>query len=281
MKMALILSLLLTSFTLLGETTLPSRIHDLRHNLALKDVLVFLDSGRVLKLSPEKGDLLDFLVEAHREGSYVVIEHDEKRQILDAEIFLPPDNSSAPEQLVGFEKQNFTPTILPSYSEARNIFRNQRGRSMRNSECYHRAHIWSWEAYKNSGVNSMKVFMFFTQKYILENDYEWWFHVSPMVYVKEGNKVVEYVMDKRFLDGPALIPIWTNIFVRGRSCPEISKYSQYSENQQKESCFLMKFIMHYYQPKDLEALERYNAIKNFWFDWEVKEAYKLGFGVYQ
>jgi hypothetical protein len=60
---------------------------------------------------------------------------------------------------------------------------------------------------------------------------------------------------------------------------EISKYSQYLNNQEKEYCFISKYLMYYYQPKDLEAYERYNAAKTFWFDWEIEEAYELGFGV--
>lgn len=280
MKLPLILLLILSCFSLWAETMPPTRIHDLKQDKAFKEALVFMENGRVLKAAFENKELLRTLQEAHLAQSFLIIEHNEKRQIEDARIY---PHMEVPESVlteeIPWRKQNFTPTILSSYNEAKKIFRAQRGGSLGSSECYHRAHVWSWEAFKNSGINSMKIFMFFTQKFIRENDYEWWFHVSPMVYAKENGGVVEYIMDKRFLSGPSYLSTWTRIFVKGASCPEISKYSQYSQNQEKESCYLMKFIMHYYQPKDLEALERLNAVKNFWFDWEIKEAYQLGYGV--
>lgn len=147
-----------------------------------------------------------------------------------------------------------------------------------NSQCYNRAHVWVYEAKNNYSLNAMKVFMFYTRKYIRQYNFEWWFHVAPFTYIQEGESTVEKVLDPRFTRGPLVMKSWTDIFMRNKvTCPAITKYSQYANNQEAEYCYLYKASMYYVQPLDLENLENTGRTKTAFYNWEVNRAYRQGF----
>ena len=133
---------------------------------------------------------------------------------------------------------------------------------------------WANEEFRVSGLKSMKLFLFFTNRYIRNYNYKWWFHVSPMTYVKEGTKVIERVLDRRYTGGPRLTKTWTDNFIYGhRSCPQVAKYSQYYNNQEKEDCYLIKSTMFFWQPRDLGYYEQTGLQKTNFIQSEIDWAY--------
>ncbi len=95
---------------------------------------------------------------------------------------------------------------LQSISEAKSVFnklyRNRKGWS----QCYDRAHYWSYQMYKNNNIYSEKIFIFFTKKYTREINGRWWFHVAPALYIQ--NKL--HVFDPEFLGEPVPFEVWKN-----------------------------------------------------------------------
>lgn len=173
------------------------------------------------------------------------------------------------------------PTVLSSLDEVREIFKNLRRGSTSWSQCFNRAHIWAYESKKAYDLNSMKVFLFFTTKYIRRYDYEWWFHVSPYALTEEEGGVEERVLDFRFSRSPLQVKTWTDLFMINKaSCPVVGKYSEYRQNQDQEDCYLMKASMYYLQPLDLSSLEETGRERNSWNSYEVRRAYRNGFGIW-
>ncbi len=169
-------------------------------------------------------------------------------------------------------------SILDGQDEANSIFKKLNRRYRRRSECYNRAHVWSYESLSRFGLKSMKVFLFFTRKYIREYDFGWWFHVSPFTFVLENGEPQERVLDYMFVYSPSDMKKWTDYFMSNDAeCPTVSKYSDYANNQEKAYCYLIKTSMYYYQPLDLTKLEQSGNEKHEWVDWEVNNAYRQGF----
>ena len=84
---------------------------------------------------------------------------------------------------------------------------NQLHRNKRSSsECYERAHVWSYQMHKIHNINSQKMFVFFTNKYKREINGQWWFHVAPGVLF--NNEL--YMFDPEFLDTPVTYESWKN-----------------------------------------------------------------------
>jgi len=146
----------------------------------------------------------------------------------------------------------YTPTDVGTFEEANRIFRGLELGFRNKSQCYQRAMLWSHDMFKRNGVNSMKVFVFFTKKYIREYNYKWWFHVAP--FVMAGS--TEYVMDRSFLSKPLAMAEWTNNFIYSHQpCPTVAKYTDYSEHQEEAHCYLRKVPMFYYQPLNVQAMD--------------------------
>lgn len=236
--------------------------------------LLFMDDGSVLKItSRQKSDLLPY-INAERNSSVLRISINKKRQVLGVETL-----GYRPTVIQKInEVEEYLPTVLNSETEAYRIFSNLR-RARSRSQCYNRAHIWTYESKKKFNLDSMKVFMFYTRRYIREYDFDWWFHVAPFTYVGPALESSERVLDFTFTRSPVPMKTWTDIFMRNDAyCPTIKKYSEYENNQEGAYCYLYKTHMYDYQPLDLEARERSGAMKTNWVNWEVNNAYRNGFG---
>jgi Glutaminase len=171
-------------------------------------------------------------------------------------------------------RPSFSPSVLSGYGEAMAVFSELNPNANASSECFNRAHVWAYEEYTKRGLNSMKVFMFFTDKFIRDWGYDWWFHVSPFVYTGDG----ELVVDAYFTGQPLSMKDWTDSFIYSQAeCPEISSYSQYSQHQQENDCYLYKGSMFFWQPMDVEQLEIDGSEKTEFIQSEVDAAYSQGF----
>lgn len=238
-----------------------------------KETLLYLSDATVIRLSDQKD--ISFYEDAKNEGRLLKFKTDSNRYLLDAEElpFTP-----SPGNVKEIPEDVFTPTILNSPVEAATIFKNLRRNATSSSQCYNRAHIWSYESKNKFQLNSMKVFMFYTRKYIREYNFQWWFHVAPFTYVMNDGVKRETVLDPRFTKVPTEMKAWTDEFMKNKvTCPVISKYSDYANHQEDEYCYLYKTSMFYVQPLDLENLENTGKTKNTWLDYEIKRAYRNGF----
>lgn len=156
----------------------------------------------------------------------------------------------------------------------RSMNRNIRYRS----QCYNRAHIWAYEAHRDLGIRSEKVFMFFTSRYIREYHYRWWFHAAPLTRLRTAKGFEERVMDPRFFDRPVALRTWSNDFIKPRTpCKRVLRYSEYASAQNEEYCYFILAPMYVWQPKDLEQQEQDGSIKDRFLPFDVETAYQQAF----
>jgi len=171
----------------------------------------------------------------------------------------------------------YEPSVISS-EKATEIFDSMNRRVRRTSQCFNRALVWGYEAWKKHDLKSMKVFMFFTQKYIRDYHYHWWFHASPYTSVETLRGPEEQVLDRYFMPGPVSFKTWSDYFIKPKTpCPTVERYTDYSEHQQDQYCYFLKVPMFYWQPKDLEARDGGAPHADEFLQEEVNAAYRQGF----
>ncbi len=242
-----------------------------------KAMVLAQEEGRVLWADAQDSALLAALKEAQLEGHNVLINFDEES----GEIFAAAlaEETQVEDTFVSEKSLNnlFVPSVLP-LTNAQSLFDRMDSNTKRRSQCYNRAHGWAYDMWRLAGVNSMKVFIFFTARYIKEHDYKWWFHVAPFVMVQNNQMSSEAVMDVSFTNGPTAVQAWTDHFMpNGTVCPTVEKYSDYRQNQWVKDCYLIKANMYYRSPRDLELLETEGRQELGWNEAEVREARKQAF----
>lgn len=161
------------------------------------------------------------------------------------------------------------PTDIGSLERAQKIFKSLNDGDKSRSQCFKRAHIWSWDMWTKHGITSQKIYMFYTRRYIQLEDFDWWFHVAPMV-VANG---VELVMDKTFTSEPTTVPEWKKKFMKSEvKCNEIKKYAQYEDHQWNRLCYIMKTSMYYFRPLDMRRRDEQGIHKKNWVLMELQDA---------
>tara|TARA_Y100000768_G_scaffold389019_2_gene390431 strand:- start:170 stop:1045 length:876 start_codon:yes stop_codon:yes gene_type:complete len=160
-----------------------------------------------------------------------------------------------------------------------NVFRAQKTGMRKRSQCYNRAHVWSYEmrnySYNGRRVQPGKVWLFFTKKYIRAYRYKWWFHVSPYV----NSNGVKKVMDRRYMQQPADLRYWTNYFIQSQQeCRRAKVYTDYERNPQLGHCFVIFTSVHYWQPWQIEKNEENGTLQTQWSDYELRIAYRDALG---
>lgn len=153
---------------------------------------------------------------------------------------------------------SYEPTVLESEEAAQKLLRTMRKPSpiQWNIQCYNIAHVRAYEAWKNHGVKSSKMFLFFTKSYIRKYRFNWWFHVTPMVQVNVAGKAEERIFDREWSKKPIPVKTWTDKFIKSKKdCPVITKYSSYEQNQETNDCYVYPVPMYYWQPLHLMELE--------------------------
>ncbi len=281
----------LFTLPLWAATQVTTSIHDIDHGDSIADeALVFLTSGQVAKLNVNNIELLKKLNKSIQNRSTVTLEIDENREILDV---LPPSEKSVmteteplpvpleePKMLGPDPMAGYTPSVLPE-ATVKSYFREMRHASKEETQCFNRAMIWTYEMRVKHNVYSNKMWIFFTRKYIRKYNFEWWFHVAPMVHMIVDGQVKERVLDRKYSSGPLPIQKWGNLFLRDDfKCPTVHKYSDHANFPEAGSCFYMKSPMYYYQPVDIEFLEKYNNVLSTWNETNVRQAYAEAFEIY-
>lgn len=271
MKLLLLFVLLNLSATAFADE-FTSRVESIEEGEANLPHLIKLENGRVVFLDETDKDELSAFHESMRSREYLEIVVDEENSFESAQTVEHEDAPSLKRPVQ--TALSYNPTVLSSMNEARNVFSRMRRNYQNASECYNRAHIWAYEEFNRSALNSMKLFLFFTNRYIRNYRYDWWFHVSPMALVNEEGASVERVLDRRFTSGPLSVNSWTNVFIYSRrKCPVVQKYNDYRNNQEQEDCYLIPVSMYFWQPRDIVSRDNNGFEKKSFIRSEVDWAY--------
>lgn len=287
MRLLLVLSFIwcLTPLTTIAQTSVvETTIHELDMGEKMdEEILVYLGTGNVVSLNPAETHLINDLYEAKQNRLEVSIELNSKKEIVGLN-FLPHTHVEA--EIPTFQKnfEDYIPTVITSMDEAKILFKESKKNANKESQCYNRAHVWSYEWRVKRNIYTSKVWVYFTRKFIRKfkpAGFEWWFHVAPMTHVNINGVVKERVMDIKYQNGPSRIQQWTDFFTRGTraTCPVVTNYTDYANHPDSDWCFIMKSSMYYYQPVDLEFLEKYGTPKNMWNELEVRQAYLDAFSL--
>lgn len=275
----------LLSYPLWSSTEITTQIYDIDYGTETGDeVLLLLTSGHVAKIHHSNKYLLSESVNMRlkkkkKKKKWYKVTLDDDRYITQLEKVEVPFSLkkmlSIPEH--NLINQTYIPTTIESMDLAIKYFRSARY-NPKESQCFNRAHIWSYEWWKKHGLRSNKIIIFFTRNYIRRYNFEWWWHIAPVVNIMENRKVVERVMDRKYTSGPRDVVTWKNIFLRNDAdCPMIKKYSEYADNPYSGECMLYRTHMYTYQAADLQMYEAWNYQKNSWLMNEVRQAYLEAF----
>ena len=276
MKSAVLLSIFI-SVTSYASSQVESQIHDIDYGKPGEETLVFLKSGQVVRLKSSETKTIQDLEQAKRTQKWLEFEINDHREIENYEAL--PFSSSKTKNFFPLHllDEDFVPTVVEN-SELLKTYFHEAKYVNKESQCYNRAHIWSYEWFTKNAINSNKTWLFFTRKYIRKFKFEWWFHVSPSIRVMEDGVLKEKVMDVKYTRGPVDLKNWTDIFMRDdANCSMVKTYSDYANYPESGSCFTMRSSMYHYQPVDIESKETWGTTKASWYDTEIKQAYLEAF----
>jgi hypothetical protein len=273
----------LLSLPLFAATTeITTKIYDVDYGVNPgDDVLVFLANGQVAKIRESHSFIENDFDKAKSDASWVTVKMDKKRFITHIEPAPAPAPEVTEESFGGGEKSlmdaEYVPTTIASMELATKYFREARY-NPKDSQCFNRAMVWTYEWWRNHSLRSNKILIYFTRTYIRRYDFEWWFHIAPYVHVMQNGKVVERVMDRKYGRGPMEFVKWANLFLRNDApCPVITKFSQYADFPYSGECFIQRTHMYTYQPADLQMYEAWGYKKEQFNMDEVRGAYLEAF----
>jgi hypothetical protein len=253
--------------------TFKTQIHSIEKGERGEPHLIMFSDGHVGFIESDGVLVLEAIKKNLESEDTVEVILDDRHQIVSIsavssafeEINISPN---LPEELMSYE-----PSIINS-SRAYQVFRSMRRDYQNFSQCYNRAHIWTYEAFTSSALKSNKLFLFFTSRYIRKFNYKWWFHVTPMVYVGGTDQSFWRTLDRRYTSGPLTLRTWTNIFMLNNAyCPVVYNWSDYRYHQQERDCYLIPTSMYFWQPRDISYKERTGYEKSKYYMSEVNHAY--------
>jgi hypothetical protein len=250
--------------TVSGET----RIMRIEPSLSPTEAsLIYLEDGRLLRIDPANQASLAKLKQIAQSGDVIRFKAARfGRYHLFTEVKVVPSSSESSFESLqnrSFDMnqfQDYSATDLQTLENTTEIFKSLTSNMRRRSQCYQRAENWVYEMWKSNRIYSTKTFMFFTRKFIREHRYDWWFHVTPQVQVAG----IDYMMDRTFTDAPLTRQDWTAEFMpKDVVCPLVAKYSDYRDHQEDQLCYHIQVPMYYYQPRDIENLEKGQFVTDF------------------
>lgn len=279
----------LLTLPLWAATQVTTKIHDIDHGDHMgEEALVFLTTGQVVKFNVNNTDLLERLNDSLVKREWINVSFDENREITDVAVSYEKTRPRAIAHDLLQKRLNagadpmagYTASVLTE-EKAKQIHKEAKHASKEETQCFNRAHIWTYEWRVKHNVYSKKMWIFFTRKYIRRYNFEWWFHVAPMINMIVDGQIKERVMDKKYSGRPQPIQVWANMFLRDDAkCPFVKRYSEHASLPEQGSCFFQKTPMYYYQPVDIEFFEKYGNPKSSWVESDVRMAYAEAFDIY-
>lgn len=272
--------LFLVSSAALANSTVSSTIYDIDHGVnGFEDHLLLLDNGSVLKINQKDKHILKTIENSNFIKAEFEFEYDSQRVVKSVSLRERLESFDSNKQTTTDLVANYVPTTVASIELLMKYFK-EAPYNPKESQCFNRAMVWSYEWWKNHSLKSMKIFIFFTRNYIRKYNFEWWFHVSPYAHVMVDGKVVERVLDVKYTRGPLSFKNWTDIFMKNdAACPVITKYSDYADYPYTGDCYIYRESMYFYQPADLQMAEAWGYAKEKFNMDEVRGAYKEAFDI--
>lgn len=283
-KISLLIIVLTFSFTAIASRT---AIVDIWSPEASNEpYLVLTSDGRVYEVSAENQTLISKLRDAKQSRLLVRLKTPrikstndllQMRSTIYDVVFYNKITSAVENKNLALEDvpnpmDGYTPSTLNSMATARTYFNSMKAGLSKRSQCYNRAHVWTYELDNQYGAKTKKVWLFFTRRYIREYRYHWWFHVTPVIQVAGESEDIS--LDRRFLRGPLALTPWKNIFMRNNAfCPTVTRYSSYRDYQYDNYCYFIKTSMYFWQPYQIENLERGRGVRTGWIQGELNTAY--------
>lgn len=267
------------SLPLFAATEVTTTIFDIDYGQKDGDeVLVFLNSGQVAKLNQSNANMISDLKDSKSKSKVFKVSMDDDRYITHIEtVNVPVFEKSAATCKSDKGLMNYVPTTIASMDIAKKYLKNARY-NPKDSQCFNRAMVWTYEWYRNHSLRSNKLLIYFTRTYIRRYNFEWWFHIAPLVNVMDNGKVVERVLDVKYTSKPHEVVKWANIFLHNDApCPVITKFSDYADHPYSGECFLQRTHMYTYQPADLQMYEAWGYKKETFNMDEVRGAYLEAF----
>lgn len=268
---------ILCSLSTFASGHIKVRVIDIDESENEEETLVFLTSGHVIRFSKHDLPVKNKFAAFKKYQQWINISLDSNQKIekyaqtlnLQPKTLLPTSSITP-----GAE---YIPSVLESLDLAKTYFHDAKYVS-KESQCYNRAHIWTFEWFNKYAINSNKTWLFFTRKYIRKFKFDWWFHVSPSIKVMEDEKIKDKVMDVKYARGPLDLKTWTDIFMKDdANCPMVNTYSEYANYPESGSCYTLRTSMFYYQPVDIENEEVWETPKTNWYKDEIRQAYLEAF----
>jgi len=262
------------SFPLLASTEITTSIYDIDFGQKSNDeVLFLLGNGQVAKLRNTDSFTQSKMNLTKYKKRLFSITMDDDRFITR----IVPVQNLSPFSQPDSKRQNsideYVPTTIASMEVAKRYFREARY-NPKDSQCFNRAIVWGYEWWRLHSLKSNKMLIYFTRTYIRRYNFEWWFHIAPLVHIMDNGKVVERMMDIKYSSGPLPIGKWTNLFMRNDvPCRVITKYSDYADYPYTGECYIQRTNMYTYQPADLQMNEAWGYTKEKFVMDEVRAAY--------
>jgi hypothetical protein len=279
MRIIICIYVFVLSFNLSAKTIL-SRIEAIDYPKTLSgDILIFLSTGEVAKISHTKLAMLRHIKSSRLNHGWQLVTLNDKREIVSIEAYETQTANEKSFDPSFMAPPDYVPSVLSSPEWAQKYFTESK-RNPKESQCFNRAHVWSYDWFIKHKLNSSKMFIFFTRKFIREHKFEWWFHIAPYVHVVVNNNIRERVMDMKYTNGPSSVGNWVRRFVKdGPKCTTVKKYSDYANFPENGNCYLMRSSMYSYWPLDLENEELHGTVKTTWVPEEVNIAYEEAFDI--
>ena len=259
------------SFNVLS-TTYTTHIHSIDLGENGEKHIVMLSDGHTAFIEATSEDFIDEIKRSLQSGETVQITLDQNLNLTSIKT-VAPEVAQPPDEIDPGDIISYTPSVI-NLATATNVFQKMRRDYQYQSQCYNRAHIWTYEEYRRSAIKSNKLFLFFTSRYIRKYNYKWWFHVTPMVYVGGTSQSNWMTLDRRYTGGPLTTRTWTNVFMYNDAfCPVVYQYSSYRNHQEEQYCYLIPSSMYFWQPLDIERQERTGYVKTQYFSSQTDFAY--------
>jgi hypothetical protein len=265
------------SFQVLAEK-IRGQISSLDIGVNGQEHLVKLSEGQVAFIDFSQKALLDQIVKSFKRKDWLEFTLGSKNTLQSIKIIAPQFfyDTTDHATLIRSAEDPYRPTVM-TLTNAKSIFSKMRKDYQQKSQCFNRAHIWTYEEFIRSATNMNKVFLFFTSRYIRSHHFGWWFHVTPMVFVGGTKQSNWKILDRRYTKGPINSKTWTDIFIRTKkTCKVVNKYSSYHEHQQSQDCYMIPVSMYYVVPSDIERLEStgeerigYEEVEVEYAEWEA------------
>lgn len=252
--------------------------------------LILASDSEVYEINSKNLDLIKLAYSAFEKENYVAINFNDfkinkllsaRNKIEKITLKSVKENIEMPSdilyQSIPTPMDNYDVSSIDTIEDVNDLFKTQNNNTRWRSQCYNRAHVWVYELSKKSFSGKKlklgKNWMFFTRKYIREFRYKWWFHVTPYINIKNENE--DIILDREFTKKPTLISEWKNIFIRNKAdCPVVEYYSHYRDFQWDNYCYFIKSNMYYWQPYNIENLEKGKSEKVEWSNSELRHAYR-------